>query len=90
MPQPSSGPRPFQSYLVEWMQNELLRREAEYLDDRQRAHERFARVVDKMQEELFHYRTTNAANHLLIKVDEMVNRLKSEQAELKALGQRWK
>ena len=30
--------RPFQSYLVSWMEAELSRRETEYLDDRERAH----------------------------------------------------
>jgi len=89
MAQPSGAPRPFQSYLVEWMDNELSRREAEYLDDRQRVHQRFARVVENMHEELFLYRRTQAAHRLLQKADEIFNRLKVEQQELTMLRNRW-
>ena len=89
MTQPASAPRPFQNYLVEWMENELLRREAEYLDDRQRAHHRFANVVESMHDELFLYRSTGAAMRLLERVDEIVTRLRVEQQELTTLRSRW-
>lgn len=73
-------------------QSELYRERgdrSEYLEDRQRAHRRFAKVVENMHEELFLYRNTGAAKRLLERVDEMAERLKVEQQELAAPGSRW-
>ena len=86
----SNPPRPFQSYLVEWMEAEIARRKTEYLDDRERAHQRFAELVNKIQEELFMYRSTKSATALLSTVDDLVTRLRGEEEELRQLRERWK
>lgn len=91
MPAPG-GPaiRPFASWLVDWMQQELQQRQTEYLDNRKQAHRRFSSLVMKMQDELFHYRSTNTAMQLLQTVDQMVIRLKAEDEELRNLEARWR
>lgn len=77
--------RPYQSWLVDRMKPELRARLREYVEDRERAHNRLATVVKQMHGELFEHRSTDAASRLLSEVDVHVTQLGQEWEALQQL-----